>query len=354
MTDDNSQKQYDHNYDAVDIDPTVSDPTLDDAIIMYLGDRQPELAQSTLKGQRYRLDHLVRFGNEHDITTVGELTPVILTQFTQWRRQHDDLNLVSLNSQLTTVRVFIAWCASKGFVQGDLDQAIQIPEVGHDADRRQKRVDADVAAQILEYCDKYAFAQRPHVIMRLLWRTAMRIGALHAIDVDDYDADAQQLHVVHRPETDTPIKKQQRGERVISLQQQSCDILDDYIKLHRHAQTDAYGRTPLVTSKQGRLSTSSLRRAVYRLTQPCQVTGECPHNYEIESCEHKGYTSGSGCPSSRAPHDVRRGAITHFLSEDIPKEIVQDRCDVSPDVIDHHYDVRTDAEKAEQRRKYFD
>jgi len=57
-------------------------------------------------------------------------------------------------------------------------------------------------------------------------------------------------------------------------------------------------------------------------------------------------------PSSLSPHDVRRGAITHFLSEDIPKEIVQDRCDVSSDVIDDHYDTRTEDEKAEQRRKY--
>ncbi len=54
------------------------------------------------------------------------------------------------------------------------------------------------------------------------------------------------------------------------------------------------------------------------------------------------------------PHAIRRGSITHWLREDVPTPAVSDRADVSADVIDQHYDERTDQEKMEQRRQYLD
>jgi hypothetical protein len=53
-------------------------------------------------------------------------------------------------------------------------------------------------------------------------------------------------------------------------------------------------------------------------------------------------------------HPVRRGAITRFLKdESIPEKAISDRSNVSQDVMDKHYDVRTEGEKTEQRRDYF-
>jgi len=58
------------------------------------------------------------------------------------------------------------------------------------------------------------------------------------------------------------------------------------------------------------------------------------------------------CPSSVYPHALRRGSITWHLREKIPKHLVSDRMDVSPDVLDKHYDARSDEERMRQRRDY--
>lgn len=117
---------------------------------------------------------------------------------------------------------------------------------------------------------------------------------------------------------------------------------------------DSYDRKPLVTSRSGRAGKSSLRDSIYRITRPCQYTGECPHDREIESCEAMEPNKASTCPSSVSPHAIRRGSITYHLSRDVPEKIVTDRMNVSLDVLEKHYDRRGEQEKAEQRRDHLD
>jgi hypothetical protein len=83
--------------------------------------------------------------------------------------------------------------------------------------------------------------------------------------------------------------------------------------------------------------------------EPITVRGK------IDDCEALGARCGaSKCPSSVSPHAVRRGSITHHLTEDVPEQVVSDRMNVSQRVLEEHYDRRTEEVKVEQRRGYLD
>ena len=215
-------------------------------------------------------------------------------------------------------------------------------------------LDKDRATEVLAYLEKYHYATIEHVAFSLMWHTMMRIGGVHALDVDDYHPDEQYIEVRHRPEAGTPIKNKDDGERLVALSEQMCALLDDWLADQRPAVTDDYGRKPLLASTQGRITKSTLRDYVYRWTRPCVYGQGCPHDRNPDTCEALNHGSSSQCPSSVSPHAIRRGSITHSLNNDVPDKVVSDRANVSPEVIDQHYDRRTEREKMEQRRGYLD
>ena len=92
---------------------------------------------------------------------------------------------------------------------------------------------------------------------------------------------------------------------------------------------------------------------LYAITRPCEYGVGCPHDRDVESCEAAGaMASASRCPSSRGPHAVRHGAITHHLLDDVPPDVTSERMDVSLGVLRRHYDARTPDERMNQRREF--
>jgi len=108
-------------------------------------------------------------------------------------------------------------------------------------------LDSDSASKVLAHLEKYEYASIQHVAIALMWHTMMRVGGVHALDVDDYDPDDQCVKVRHRPESGTPIKNQGKGERMVALSDQLCDVLNDWLEKeatisHRRARTRAATR----------------------------------------------------------------------------------------------------------------
>jgi len=190
--------------------------------------------------------------------------------------------------------------------------------------------------------------------MLLLWRTGIRTGSLRSLDLADYYPRKGRLELQHDPEEDTPLKNGVEGERYVAVTPETSEVVDDWIDHHRPDRTDEYGREPLVTTKQGRISRTSIRETAYRNTRPCVGSADCPHGRDPETCEAMDDTKkrASRCPSSVSPHALRRGSITHHLSSDVPEKVVSDRMNVGRDVLDKHYDERSEEQKVEQRRGY--
>jgi hypothetical protein len=90
----------------------------------------------------------------------------------------------------------------------------------------------------------------------------------------------------------------------------------------------------------------------YGTTRPCTY-GECPHDRDVDNCEAaQNQNKAFGCPSSVGPHAIRRGGIAHNLRRGVPEKAISDRADVSPGVLEKHYDRRTEREKMKQRREH--
>ena len=321
---------------------------------MYLREKSSEASKSTVQAHDYRLRHFVRWCNEEDISNLNSLTGRDLHKYKLWRRDDGDLNNVSLVTQLSTIRVFIRWCEQIEAVKTGLSESIVLPKLSKGEDQRDAMLSSEEAGKLLDYLRQFEFATRTHALVEVLWHSGMRIGAAQSLDVDDYDSDDALLELRHRPEQGTKLKNGEEGERYIAINNEVCDVLDAYFDYHREDVTDQHGRNPLFSSRAGRPAKSTLRDSIYKITRPCIYTNHCPHDRDTDDCEALERNKASKCPSSVSPHAIRRSSITHHLSEAIPDRVVSDRMDVSLDVLEKHYDRRSEKEKSDQRREYTD
>jgi site-specific recombinase XerD len=321
---------------------------------MFLAQREDEVAEKTHQVYHYRLKPFVQWCGQEEITNLNNLTARSLHEYRLWRKKDGNLKTVTLKGQLSTLRVFIKFCESIDGVEKGLHDQILIPSVDDEEAVSSSILEADKAEMVLDFLNKYEYASKRHALITVLWHTGCRMGAAHSLDVGDFDPDEQSLEIRHRPETETNLKNKQSGERICALSEKVCSILQDYIEVTRDEVTDEHGRDPLFTTQYGRMHRSKIRQMVYAATRPCAYDQPCPHNRDPDSCEAGKYTQASKCPSNVSPHDIRRGSITHLLRSDVPKQVVSDRVNSSPETLEKHYSQLTEEEKMEQRREYLD
>lgn len=321
------------------------------AVELYLNHREAEVADKTLENITLHLTRFQEWCEQENVDNLNELTGRKLHEYRLWRQK--DVARTTLSINLSSLRVFLQWCESIDGVPDGLHETVILPSRNRSEETRDEMLKADHAEQMLQWLRKYEYASRTHALLEVMWHTGVRKGTIRSFDVEDFHPRNKTLETNHRPDTDTPLKNRNRGERVIALGDHVIDVLKDYVDVHRREKTDDHGRKPLFTTRYGRIGGTAIKRAVYRVTRPCQWES-CPHNRDPEDCEATVDADACKCPSSVSPHPVRRGSITHHLLNDVPDTAVSDRCDVSKDVLDHHYDQRTEHEKAETRRKYLD
>ena len=310
---------------------------------LYLRQRQDDAADSTIRAHRGRLKHFIRWCDQEDISNLNQLTGRRLYEYRLWRKEDGDLNTTSVRTQLSTLRAFVKFLETIDAVPDNLHKDISIPALKDGEGVRDVMLDGDRAEEILSYLSRFEYASRRHVILDILWKTGMRTGALHSLDVEDVDREKMALHVRHRPESGTSLKNGNRGERMVATSEKTMQLIEDWIAHNRPDVSDDYDRNPLMSTESGRLTKGSVRKSVYRVTRPCAINDDC--------CGKKGEFP-SKCPASHSPHALRRGSITYHLKQDVPKQVVSDRTNVSPDVLDEHYNEMTHEEQMEQRREH--
>ncbi|TKX46357.1 site-specific integrase [Halorubrum sp. SD690R] len=335
--------------------------TPEEAVERYIQERKANLSDSTIYNYQSNLGSFTEWCDyQSHIDHIGDIDQFDISDFKMNRRDDDGVADTTLYNVMVALRTFIKWCESKGLVD-DLSENIMLPDRGRAS--RTETIDPEAAEQILNYLDKYEYATYPHVLFAIMWDAGLRIGAIRSLDLDDYHSAEAYVELHHRPgpgsteslnkDRGTPLKNDKDSEREVNLHDWVAEITDDYIAGPRNGLTDNAGRKPLLTTSKGRPARTTLRRQIRGMTRPCCYTNECPIDREIETCEATEWDKAAKCPEGVKPHSIRRSAITYWLNEGHSKELVSDRMDVSPDVLEEHYDQRTEGEKREVRRELF-
>lgn len=330
-----------------------------EAVERYLKRRKPEIGSNTVDEYQRKLDHFIEFCSRREIENLNELDGRTIDDYRVWRREEstekvDSLGSKTMRDEMYLFRAFLSYLESIEGVYSGLSDKVTIPELSDREGVRDVELPPERVQQILDYLETYKYGHREHVVWLLHCRTGRRPGDIHSLDVDDFNDDGEKPYLTlrHRPDQATQLKNDGKSEGEIPLSEQEGAVIRDYIENRRRKQTDEFGRRPLFTSSYGRLSTSTMRKYFYKWSRPCKITGDCPHDREIEECvAMESNDQASKCPSSEAPYSTRHGYITDLRRAGVPKSVVSERCDVSEAVLDKHYDERTDGDRRKLQRE---
>lgn len=324
------------------------------AVKDYITSIEGERADATVVNVRYRLERFVEWhetdGIEH-FETIDQMNGYSANKYRDYRTSDDSLASITKRNQLSTFRQFVKWCEDRELAQVGLSGKIESYDVPNGEEVSDELLESERIDAIIAYLKKYEWGSRNLAMFWLLVHGGIRMGTLRAIDLDNWHSDEQYIEILHRPETDTPLKNKMNGERNISITNQLlADCIEDYIGTNRESVTDEYGRSPLFTSTHGRYSKSGVRNSVYNVTRPEYIDDECDGECGFDGAK----STASECPNSVSPHVLRKSAITKSLNDGASKVGISARCDVSQKILDKHYDKGTKEEQRARRAAEFD
>jgi site-specific recombinase XerC len=320
----------------------------------WLMSEKQEVTDRTLANYRTLADKWIAFCDDQGIETMADVSGQDLMKFK--RRRSEEVAQTTVGQNLSCLRRLIGHCENiEAVEQGLLDR---VPDVRAPDGTRDEKVDAETAEAVLEYLRKFDYASRRHVIFECVWHFSARTITLRCIDVDHchVDGDAPHIELENRPDDDLRLKNGNKSEREVAISPEVADVIRDYIDRNRFDVVDDNGRSPLLTTKQGRATKNTIRRDIRTATRPCEYGDSCPHNRDPTDCQARSNRHKAGdCPGVTTGHPLRRGSITHtHLDNDVPKRVVSDRCDVSVDILEEHYDRQTEEKKREIRQGYLE
>jgi site-specific recombinase XerD len=313
------------------------DLTPTEAAERFIAKRRNKNTEKTVRSYENRLRQFVRWAHERDdVETMRDLDGWIIDEYERFLDERGDAP-ATVQGKLVALNELVKYCVRLDVVDADLPQRVEIPNLSKDDQTSDKMLEAPDARRLLQYYRNSTkdYGTRHHVTLELMWHVGGRISCFLALDLEDYDADEQVLRFRHRPPT--RLKDGTDHERNVALTDATADALDFWIARERYDKKDENGRTPLLTTAQGRPAESTLQTWAYQATQPCMATA-CPHNRKRATCEYTQKSHASKCPSSRSPHAIRTGSITWQLNRGLSYVKVAERVASSPETIRRYYD----------------
>jgi site-specific recombinase XerD len=321
----------------------------------FMNAKRGTVKDSSLRAYKFPTKDFVEFCEDQGVESIGEVDNYLIESWIQ-KREAENIKPITVNNNVRFLRVFIKYCENAGLLDGGTYDRIRLPDVPDEERSSDKTLLAHQANSILDHLSTYEYATRKHAAFALIWETGCRVSGAMSLDLEDVTSDRQgdpALRFSNRKGTGTPLKNGDKSNRLIQLSETLQGILNDYIEVHRNDVTDDYDRKPLFTTPAGRVSRQVLYKDTVAITRPCVYSGRCPAGREIETCEPaQRKKSAMSCPENVSLHPIRRGSITHHINEGWEKEILSERVDVSVEVLENHYDARTEEDELQRRKKH--
>jgi site-specific recombinase XerD len=320
--------------------------TVEEATDRYLKERKANVSDSTLYNHKSSLNVFQEFCDQEGVDDVSDIDSFLISDYRLERLE--EVSKTTVYNNLVTLKNFCQWCEGHGLIDEEIAENMILPKAEA---AKEETISVERIEALLNYLERYEYATLKHALFALLWDTGIRLGAARSLNVDNVYVEKNYIELEHTPGEDTPLKNGEKSQREVNLSGWAATIIEDYIEARRTQTTDDYGNKPLFSTSHGRAHNTTIRKKIVTMTRPCYYSGECPHDKEIDTCEHNSYDSASGCPSTVSPHPIRRSAISHWLDKGNSKELLSDRMDVSVDVLEEHYDARSEEQKRELRRE---
>lgn len=317
-------------------------PTLESLYDRYILRRRNN-SPTTIAQYKRTIPPFLEFVDEHEVKSPAGLTTELLDQYVDHLLDTYDKDATIL-VHTSNVRAWLNWLNTRNYCPESVVAILNTDELGLDPIARDEAITPEEANHILAQLSSRRRGTNKHALFELVWNAGPRLGDIHSSDLDDYFPDRGILRVRHRPDTGTRLKNGEDGQRHVVLADSVVDALNLYIATKRADVSDDYGRQPLFTTGYGRASKSTLRRWIYQATS-CQWAPESNEHRCDGACD----PDSSVCLVSYYPHAIRRGAIVRHLSGGLSPDKASQRFDVSPSVIEEHYDPRTEARRLEDR-----
>jgi integrase/recombinase XerC len=188
----------------------------------------------------------------------------------------------SLARRAASAKVFTAWCHTRGCLASDpgllLGSARRHRTLPGILRTGQAEALMELGAAAAD--DGAPAALRDSAVLELLYASAVRVGELVGLDVDDYDRSRRVVRVLGKG----------RKERTVPIGLPSARALDTWLERGRpHLLTAASGAAVFLGDRGGRLDQRAVRRTVHAMV--AQVPGA----------------------PDLGPHGLRHSAATHLL-----------------------------------------
>lgn len=335
--------------------------TPSEAIQRYIECRRDEVTRKTLEEYENDLSTFAGYCADEELRNLNNLSGKFLDGYRAWLRTEstDEVEVLSkkrMRDHMYLLGSFVEYVESIEGVPPGMAEKVRVPEIDTNDGVRDVRLESELVEQVLRYLERFEYATFGHVVWVLLAGTGRRLGGIRSLDIGDLhlQRDDPYIEYRHRP-PETRLKNAERGEAYVNISQETASILADFVDHNRVSVTTDAGREPLLSTQYGRAGKSTIRRYVYKWSQPCRVGLDCPHDREPEDCvatDNK--DEYSKCPTAEGPHAIRHTYLTERRRDSVPVEVLEDRCDVSAEVLKKHYDERTPEEKRKQRRQALD